>query len=170
MVRNQPLASLATTAEAFVNALGLQRYALYVFDYGAPVGFRLAVAHPERVTAIIAQNGNTYEDGLSDAWDPIRRYWAEPTAANRTAVRDALLTFEGTHMASRTPRRSRRSPTPWTRRCWSARAYRRYSSISFLTTPQTWRSIRYSRNIFVKLSLVSLRGDVGTSPSRRTRT
>jgi pimeloyl-ACP methyl ester carboxylesterase len=89
-------ASLVTTAEAFVNALGLQRYALYVFDYGAPVGFRLAVAHPERVTAIISQNGNAYEEGLSDAWNPIRRYWEEPTAENRATVRDALLTFEGT--------------------------------------------------------------------------
>jgi pimeloyl-ACP methyl ester carboxylesterase len=88
--------SLATTAEAFVEALGLKRYALYVFDYGAPVGFRLAVAHPERVTAIVSQNGNAYEEGLSDAWDPIRRYWAKPTTENRNAVRDALLTFEGT--------------------------------------------------------------------------
>jgi pimeloyl-ACP methyl ester carboxylesterase len=95
--------NLATVIEAFSEvvrlqryALRLQRYALYVFDYGAPVGFRLAVAHPERVIAIISQNGNAYEEGLSDAWDPIRRYWAEPTAKNRDAVRDALLTFEGT--------------------------------------------------------------------------
>ncbi len=71
---------LAVTINAFVEALGLKRYALYVFDYGAPVGFRLAVAHPERVTAIVSQNGNAYEEGLSEAWDPIRRYWAEPFA------------------------------------------------------------------------------------------
>jgi pimeloyl-ACP methyl ester carboxylesterase len=88
--------NLATVIEAFTITIGLKRYAIYVFDYGAPVGFRLAVAHPERVTAIVSQNGNAYEEGLSDAWDPIRRYWTEPTAKNRDAVRDALLTFEGT--------------------------------------------------------------------------
>ena len=88
--------NLATVIEAFTAVVRLQRYALYVFDYGAPVGFRLAVAHPERVTAIVSQNGNAYKEGLSDAWDPIRRYWAEPTTKNREVVRDALLTFEGT--------------------------------------------------------------------------
>jgi pimeloyl-ACP methyl ester carboxylesterase len=60
----------AQTAEAFVEALGLQKYALYIVDYGAPVGLRLALAHPERVTAIVSQNGNAYEEGLGDAWDP----------------------------------------------------------------------------------------------------
>jgi pimeloyl-ACP methyl ester carboxylesterase len=88
--------NLATVIEAFTEVVRLQRYALYVFDYGAPVGFRLAVGHPDRVTAIVSQNGNAYEEGLSDAWDPIRRYWAEPTTKNREVVRDALLTFEGT--------------------------------------------------------------------------
>jgi pimeloyl-ACP methyl ester carboxylesterase len=88
--------NLATVIEAFTEVVRLQRYALYVFDYGAPVGYRLAMKHPERVTAILSQNGNAYEEGLSDAWDPIRRYWAEPTAENRNAVCDALLTFEGT--------------------------------------------------------------------------
>ena len=88
--------NLAKVIDAFTDTIGLKRYAIYVFDYGAPVGFRLAVAHPERVTAIVSQNGNAYEEGLSDAWDPIRRYWAEPTAKNRDVVRDALLTFEGT--------------------------------------------------------------------------
>jgi len=88
--------NLATAIGAFTETIDLKRYALYVFDYGAPVGFRLAVAHPERVTAIVSQNGNAYEEGLSDAWDPIRRYWAEPTTKNREVVRDALLTFEGT--------------------------------------------------------------------------
>ncbi len=67
--------------------LGLDRFALYVFDYGAPVGFRIAVRHPERVTAIISQNGNAYEEGLSDAWNPVRAYWKEPTEANREAIR-----------------------------------------------------------------------------------
>jgi pimeloyl-ACP methyl ester carboxylesterase len=88
--------ALARTVEAFVDALGLKKYALYIFDYGAPVGLRLAVAHPERVTAIVSQNGNAYEEGLGDAWDPIRRYWATPSAENREALRRAVLTLEGT--------------------------------------------------------------------------
>ena len=88
--------ALAVTIEAFTQALKLNRYALYVFDYGAPTGFRLAMAHPERVTAIVSQNGNAYEDGLGDAWAPIRKYWAEPTAENRKVIRDNVLTLEGT--------------------------------------------------------------------------
>lgn len=88
-------ASLARTVGAFVDALGLTRYAIYVFDYGAPTGFRLALAHPERVTAIISQNGNAYEEGLSDGWNPIRTYWANPSAENREALR-GLLSYEGT--------------------------------------------------------------------------
>lgn len=82
--------SLAESIAAFTDALSLKRYALYVFDYGAPTGFRLAMARPERVTAIVSQNGNAYEEGLGDAWAPIRRYWSEPTAANRDAIRTAL--------------------------------------------------------------------------------
>jgi pimeloyl-ACP methyl ester carboxylesterase len=88
--------SLAVTIEAFTQALKLKRYALYVFDYGAPTGFRLAMAHPERVTAIVSQNGNAYEEGLGDAWGPIRKYWAEPTAENRKVIRDNVLTLDGT--------------------------------------------------------------------------
>jgi pimeloyl-ACP methyl ester carboxylesterase len=76
--------------DRFTEAVGLERYTLYVFDYGAPVGFRLALKHPERVTAIISQNGNAYEEGLSDGWNPIEKYWKEPTAANRAALRDFL--------------------------------------------------------------------------------
>src|SRR5580692_9831159 len=82
--------ALAKTILAFTDALHLQRYALYVFDYGAPTGFRLAMARPERVTAIVSQNGNAYEEGLGDAWAPIRRYWSEPTSENRETVRKAL--------------------------------------------------------------------------------
>lgn len=82
--------SLARVIEGFTEALGLDRYALYVFDYGAPVGFRLAMAHPERVTAIVSQNGNAYAEGLSDAWAPWRAYWASPTPANREACRASL--------------------------------------------------------------------------------
>jgi pimeloyl-ACP methyl ester carboxylesterase len=81
----------------FTEVLGLRRYALYVFDYGAPVGFRLAVRHPERVTAIVSQNGNAYQEGLSDGWNPIQRYWKEPTAENRRALLD-FLTPETTRL------------------------------------------------------------------------
>jgi pimeloyl-ACP methyl ester carboxylesterase len=87
---------LASTMEAFTQALQLNRYAIYVFDYGAPTGFRMAMAHPDRVTAIISQNGNAYEEGLADAWAPIRKYWAAPTAENREAIRKNILTLEGT--------------------------------------------------------------------------
>jgi len=79
--------ALAGTIEAFMEALTIKRYALYVFDYGAPTGFRLAIAHPERVAAIISQNGNAYEEGLGDAWGPIRKYWAMPTPENREIIR-----------------------------------------------------------------------------------
>jgi pimeloyl-ACP methyl ester carboxylesterase len=88
--------SLANTVDAFTRALGLNRYAIYVFDYGAPTGLRLAMAHPERVSAIVSQNGNSYEDGLGDAWAPIRKYWSEPNAENRDVIRQNVLTLEGT--------------------------------------------------------------------------
>ena len=88
--------ALAHTIEAFTEALGLNRYAIYIFDYGAPTGLRLAMAHPERVSAIISQNGNAYEEGLGDAWGPIRKYWAEPTAENSEVIRKNILTMEGT--------------------------------------------------------------------------
>ena len=87
--------NLGVTINAFVEALNLKRYAIYVFDYGAPTGFRLAVAHPERVTAIISQNGNAYVDGLGEAWNPIQKYWNEPTPANREALR-GFIGLEGT--------------------------------------------------------------------------
>jgi pimeloyl-ACP methyl ester carboxylesterase len=87
---------LAKTIDAFTAALNLSRYAIYIFDYGAPTGLRLAIAHPERVTAIVSQNGNAYEEGLGDAWAPIRQYWASPTAENRAVIAKAILNFEGT--------------------------------------------------------------------------
>jgi pimeloyl-ACP methyl ester carboxylesterase len=82
--------NLARVIEGFIDQVGLERYAIYVFDYGAPVGFRLALARPERVTAIISQNGNAYEEGLSAGWTPIRKYWQEASAANRDAIREFL--------------------------------------------------------------------------------
>jgi pimeloyl-ACP methyl ester carboxylesterase len=75
---------------AFTEKIGLDRFAIYVFDYGAPVGLRLALAHPERISAIISQNGNAYEEGLSDNWNPIQKYWKEPNAENRAALRQFL--------------------------------------------------------------------------------
>lgn len=88
--------AIAHTIEAFVDALNLKKYALYIFDYGAPTGLRLALAHPERVTAIVSQNGNAYEEGLGDAWAPIRAYWSTPSAENREVLRREILTLDGT--------------------------------------------------------------------------
>jgi len=86
---------LADVIDRFTAVARLARYAIYVFDYGAPVGFRLATGHPERITAIISQNGNAYEEGLSEGWNPIQRYWKEPTPENRAALR-SFLTPEAT--------------------------------------------------------------------------
>jgi len=82
--------NLARVMQHFVDQIGLDRFALYVFDYGAPVGYRMASARPERIRAIISQNGNAYLEGLSDAWEPWQTYWRTPTAANREACRASL--------------------------------------------------------------------------------
>lgn len=79
--------NLTKYIQGFVDQLGLKRFAIYVFDYGAPVGYRLAVANPEKITGIISQNGNAYVEGLSDGWNPIQKYWAEPTEENRNNLR-----------------------------------------------------------------------------------
>jgi pimeloyl-ACP methyl ester carboxylesterase len=79
--------NLTRVIDRFTEIVGLDRFAMYVFDYGAPIGFRLAMQHPDRVTAITSQNGNAYEEGLSDAWSPMKAYWADPSPANREAVR-----------------------------------------------------------------------------------
>ncbi len=93
--------NLAKVIEGFVDAIGLQRYAIYIFDYGAPTGLRLALAHPERITAIITQNGNAYIEGLSKEWGPWQTYWREPTAEHREATRgslsDAAIAFQYQH-------------------------------------------------------------------------
>ena len=78
---------LTDVIDRWTEVLGLDRFALYVFDYGAPVGFRIATRHPERITAIISQNGNAYEAGLSDGWNPVQAYWKDPSEANREAIR-----------------------------------------------------------------------------------
>jgi pimeloyl-ACP methyl ester carboxylesterase len=84
---NYTFEHITDVIDRLTEVLGLDRFALYVFDYGAPVGFRIAARHPERITAIISQNGNAYEDGLSDGWNPVRAYWKEPSMANREAIR-----------------------------------------------------------------------------------
>ncbi len=86
---------LADVIEQFTDTIGLTHYALYIFDYGAPVGLRLAIRHPERITAIVSQNGNAYEEGLSTSWNPIQKYWQAPTPENRAALK-AFLTPEAT--------------------------------------------------------------------------
>lgn len=87
--------SIAETIDRFTEIVGFDRYAVYVFDYGAPTGFRLAVKHPERITAIISQNGNAYEEGLSEGWNPIQAYWRDASEENRNALR-AFLKPEAT--------------------------------------------------------------------------
>lgn len=82
--------ALADVIEGFTESLGLYRYALYIFDYGAPTGLRLALRHPERITAIISQNGNAYLDGFSDEWGAWQDYWKDPSAENREACRPSL--------------------------------------------------------------------------------
>ena len=92
---------LADVIDRFTEVVGLTRYAIYVFDYGAPVGFRIAVKHPERIIAIVSQNGNAYVEGLSEGWNPVRTYWSAPTQANRDALRGFLAPqttlFQYTH-------------------------------------------------------------------------
>lgn len=80
--------NLAGVMQDFVDGLSLKRFALYIFDYGAPVGLRLALSNPEKITAIVSQNGNAYEQGLGAAWGPIQRYWQDATTANRDALRE----------------------------------------------------------------------------------
>ncbi|CAH0339150.1 alpha/beta hydrolase [Rhizobium sp. CECT 9324] len=93
--------NITHVVDRFTEVLGLDKFAIYVFDYGAPVGFRLAVKHPERITAIVTQNGNTYVEGVSDAFAPVMAYWSEPTQANRDALRGFLAPettlFQYTH-------------------------------------------------------------------------
>jgi pimeloyl-ACP methyl ester carboxylesterase len=93
--------NIANVIGRFTEALGLEKFAIYVFDYGAPMGFRLAVKNPERITAIVTQNGNTYLEGVSEAFAPVQAYWNEPTQANRDALRGFLAPqttlFQYTH-------------------------------------------------------------------------
>ena len=96
--------NLAEAISRFTEVIGQRRFAIYIFDYGAPVGLRIAAKHPERITAIISQNGNAYEEGLSEGWSPLQAYWREPTQANRDALRSFLAPettrFQYTHGVS----------------------------------------------------------------------
>jgi pimeloyl-ACP methyl ester carboxylesterase len=87
---NYTFDNIAKVIQRFTEVIGLGRFTVYVFDYGAPTGFRLAMWHPERITAIISQNGNAYDEGLSDGWNPIRAYWQDASEANRSALRAFL--------------------------------------------------------------------------------
>ena len=87
---NYTFDNIAGVIERFTETISFDRFAVYVFDYGAPTGFRLAMRHPERITAIISQNGNAYEEGLSEGWNPIRAYWKDPSPDNRKALRAFL--------------------------------------------------------------------------------
>ncbi len=106
---------LAEVIDRFTEVAGLNRYALYVFDYGAPIGFRLAIRHPDRITAVISQNGNAYLEGLSEGWNPIQAYWKEPSPENRAALRTFLkpetTQWQYTHGV---PAPERLSPDAWT--------------------------------------------------------
>lgn len=89
-------ANLAEILDRFTVAIGLDKYSLYLMDYGAPVGFRLACKHPGRVQALLIQNGNAYEEGLMEFWKPVRAFWADPTNEEVIATMRGLLTPEGT--------------------------------------------------------------------------
>lgn len=100
--------NIANVMTGFTETIGLGRFAVYIFDYGAPVGLRMALKHPERIAAIVSQNGNAYLEGLSDGWNPIRAYWKDPTQANREALRVFLkpetTVWQYTHGAADTSR------------------------------------------------------------------
>ncbi len=106
---------LAEVIDRFTEVIGLSRYAVYVFDYGAPIGFRLALRHPERITALISQNGNAYLEGLSEGWNPIQAYWKDPSPKNRAALRAFLepqaTRWQYTHGVAMP---ERLSPDTWT--------------------------------------------------------
>ena len=87
---------LSEVIDGFIEQLGLKRYSLYLFDYGAPVGYRIATKHPNRVESLIVQNGNAYDEGLLDFWDPIKAYWKDKTQENADTLRNSLLTLEAT--------------------------------------------------------------------------
>jgi len=93
---NYTFDNIAEIVDEFTQKIGLNKFAMYVMDYGAPVGYRIAVKHPEKIQALIVQNGNAYEEGLREFWDPIRAYWNEKTTENAVALRNSFLTLDAT--------------------------------------------------------------------------
>ena len=149
--------NIARVIERFAEVIGFDRFAVYVFDYGAPTGFRLAVRHPERITAVISQNGNACEEGLSEGWSPIRAYWQDPSPANRNALR-AFLTPETTRWqyTHGVPDQTTVSPDGqsldnfYLARPGAVRM--KCNSISLAITRATSRCIRHSKNTFDRTS------------------
>jgi pimeloyl-ACP methyl ester carboxylesterase len=146
--------NIANVIERFTEVIGFGRFAAYVFDYGAPTGFRLAVRHPERITAIISQNGNAYEEGLSDGWNTIRAYWtrrqrierrSEPPSRRRRHVGNTPTAFP-------IKRWCRPTVKTLTTFIWAIPARTRCNSICSETTKATSRCIRSSSNISVRTS------------------
>jgi pimeloyl-ACP methyl ester carboxylesterase len=140
---------LTDVTERLTERLGLDRFALYVFDYGAPVGFRLATRHDQWVRAVISQNGNAYTEGLSDGWNPVQAYWKDPLEANREAIRmlvepQTTIWHGSTRTVSPTPHRSARAAAGSTTTTLLAAAPMRPSSTCSWTTRATWRSARRS--------------------------
>jgi pimeloyl-ACP methyl ester carboxylesterase len=167
-------AKLAEVIERLTEVIGLVRFSIYVFDYGAPTGFRLAVRHPERITAIISQNGNAYEEGLSDGWNPIRAYWMEASEANRKALRAFLAPettiWQYTHGVAETTLVSPDGFSPTTS-TWRVPAQMKFSSICSATIRATSRFTRNSRPISASTNRRSWRFGARTTPSscRRVR-
>ncbi len=120
--------NIAEIIDTFTQRIGLKSYAMYVMDYGAPVGYRIAVKHPERVQALIVQNGNAYEEGLREFWKPIKAYWEEKTTENADALRNSLLTIEATKWQYTNGVRNSEAIAPiigsTTSFCWSVPATR----------------------------------------------
>ena len=141
--------NIAKVIDRFTEVIGLRHFAIYVFDYGAPTGFRLAMWHPERITAIVSQNGNAYVEGLSDGWNPIRAYWQDPSPANRTALRAFLspetTRWQYTHGVAEHIPRFHRTDIRSIISTWHDLARTRCSSISSATTRATSRCIPNSK-------------------------
>jgi pimeloyl-ACP methyl ester carboxylesterase len=143
--------NLTRVIDRFTQTLAVEGYAIYVFDYGAPVGLRLALTHPDRITAIVSQNGNAYEQGLSQGWNPIQKYWKEPTPENRSALREFLkpeATKSQYLYGVKMRPWSRRNPTNSMQRCSPGLAMTRSSLICLWITRAMSRSIPRFGNIF----------------------
>src|SRR3954468_10734462 len=167
--------NIAGTIDRFTEVIGLGRFAMYVFDYGAPTGFRLAARHPERITAIISQNGNAYVEGLSDGWNPIRAYWQDPSQANRKALRAFLSPATTVDLALMKCSSTCSATTRATSRCIPnsrpifASTSRRFWQLGARTTRFSCRRAP-RRSSATSQTPTCASSTPGTSPSRRTVT